>query len=41
MLTRRWRKALLAAAALIAASIAFAGWYRQHYSMDVAPYEQR
>ena len=36
MRTRRWRKVLLAAALLIAASIAFAGWYRLHYSMSVA-----
>jgi hypothetical protein len=31
---RRWRKLLLAAATLVVASIAFAGWYRFHYSMD-------
>jgi len=36
MLWRRWRKILLAVATLIAASIAFAGWYRVHYSMGVA-----
>jgi hypothetical protein len=36
MLMRRWRKILLAAATLIAASIAFAGWYRIHFSMDAA-----
>ena len=40
MLTRRWRKMLLAVAALIAASIAFAGWYRFHFSMSAArPFE--
>ena len=40
MLTRRWRKILLAAATLIAASIAFAGWYRIHFSMSAArPFE--
>ena len=32
----RWRKVLLAIATLVAASIAFAGWYRVHYSMGVA-----
>jgi hypothetical protein len=37
MLVRRWRKLLLALAALIAASIAFASWYRNHYSMSTAP----
>jgi hypothetical protein len=36
MHTRKWRRVLLAAAALIAATIAFAGWYRSHYSMSVA-----
>jgi hypothetical protein len=36
MLTRRWRNILLAATTLIAASIAFTGWYRVHYSMRVA-----
>lgn len=40
MLTRRWRKIWLAVAALVAASIAFAGWYRIHYSMSAArPFE--
>lgn len=32
----RWRKLLLAIAALIAASIAFASWYRMHFSMSAA-----
>lgn len=36
MLTRSWHKVLLAIATLIAATIAFAGWYRIHYSMDAA-----
>jgi hypothetical protein len=36
MLTRRWRKILLAAASLIIAAIAFAGWYRWQYSMTMA-----
>jgi hypothetical protein len=32
-----WRKALLAFAALMAASVALAAWYKVHYSMGVAP----
>jgi hypothetical protein len=33
---RRWRKVLLAVATLIVASIAFASWYRFHFSMSTA-----
>jgi hypothetical protein len=33
---RRWRKVLLAVVTLIAASIAFASWYRLHFSMSTA-----
>jgi len=36
MFRSRWSKVLLAIATLVAASIAFAGWYRVHYSMSVA-----
>jgi hypothetical protein len=36
MFTRRWRKILLAAMALIAMSVALAGWYRIHFSMSAA-----
>lgn len=36
MLRHRWRKILLAIAALAVASIAFASWYRIHFSMSVA-----
>lgn len=36
MHTRRWRKILLAVAVLIVASIAFASWYRLHFSMGTA-----
>jgi hypothetical protein len=35
-LVRRWRRLLLVVAALIAAFLAFAGWYRIHYSMSIA-----
>lgn len=36
MRLRRWQKISLALTTLIAASIAFAGWYRIHYSMSAA-----
>jgi hypothetical protein len=36
MVRPMWKKVLLAIAALVAGSIAFASWYRIHYSMSVA-----
>jgi hypothetical protein len=36
MLSRSWRKVLFAIVALLAATVAVAGWYRVHFSMATA-----